>query len=89
MPKSTKAKLEYQKAYNAKPSNIDKRVKNNQARAEAVKAGTAHKGDGKEVDHIRMLAQGGSNAKQNLRVVPAAENRGWRKEHGDVYGKTK
>jgi hypothetical protein len=86
MPKSSKAKLEYQKAYNARPENVDKRVKNNAARREAIKEGRARVGDGKDVDHKRPLDKGGSNANGNLRVVDRSKNRSWRDEHGDMYG---
>jgi len=64
--------------YNSRPEIVSKRVKNNQARAEMVKAGKAHKGDGMDVDHKRPLRAGGSNAKSNLRVIPKSRNRGWR-----------
>lgn len=87
MPKSSPAKLAYQKAYNARPENVDKRVKNNAARREAIKDGRAHVGDGKDVDHKRPLDKGGTNAKENLRVVDRGDNRAWRKKHGDMYGK--
>jgi hypothetical protein len=86
MPKSSKAKLAYQKAYNAKPEELAKRIKNNQARAEAMKNGLVHKGDGLEVDHKKMLDAGGTNADGNLRVIPAKKNRGWRKTKGSMYG---
>jgi hypothetical protein len=87
MTKSSKAKLAYQKEYNAQPENVDKRVKNNAARREAMKKGLVKKGDGKDVDHKKMLDQGGTNAKENLRVVDASTNRGWRKRAPKVYGK--
>lgn len=89
MPKSSKAKLAYQKEYNAKPENIKKRVANNAARQAALKAGTAKIGDGTNVDHIKMLDQGGTNAKSNLRVVPESTNKGWRGRTPGVYGKNK
>lgn len=85
MPKSSKAKLEYQKAYNARPENVKKRVQNNAARREAMEKGLVKKGDGKDVDHKRPLDKGGSNAPSNLRVVDKEKNRGWRKKHGDMY----
>ena len=66
------------RGYNAKPENIAKRVKNNQARAELMKTGAVRKGDGKDVDHIKPLRSGGSNAKSNLRAIPKSRNRGWR-----------
>lgn len=89
MPKSSPAKLAYQKEYNAKPENVAKRVKNNAARRDAIAEGKARVGDGKDVDHKKMLDQGGTNAKSNLRVVDRADNRGWRRDHPGVYGKNK
>lgn len=86
MPKSSPAKLAYQKAYNAKPENVAKRVQNNAARREAIREGLVKKGDGKDVDHKRMLDEGGTNAKSNLRVVSASENRAWRERKPGVYG---
>lgn len=87
MPKSSPAKLKFQKEYNARPENIAKRVKNNAARRAAIKAGKAKKGDGKDVDHKKPLDKGGGNDADNLRVVSRESNRGWRKKHGDMYGK--
>ena len=82
MTKSSKAKLEYQREYNSRPEEVAKRVKNNAARRAAIKAGTAKVGDGKDVDHIKPLEDGGSNDPSNLRVVSEKTNRGWRKGSG-------
>lgn len=82
MPKSTPRKLEYQKAYNARPEEVAKRVKNNAARREAIKDGRAKVGDGKDVAHKRSLENGGTNAAGNVAVEPRAKNRGWRKGSG-------
>lgn len=82
MTKSTKAKLEYQKAYNAKPENVAKRVANNAARREMIKDGRASVGDGKDVAHKKSLENGGSNAKSNLAVQSREKNRGWRRGSG-------
>lgn len=79
MPKSSPAKLAYQKAYNARPENVKKREENNLARAHAMKAGKVHKGDGKEVDHRIPLNNGGSNSDNNLRVIDGKRNASWRK----------
>ncbi len=89
MPKSSKAKLEYQREYNARPENVNKREKNNAARQAAIREGKARVGDGTNVDHKVMLDKGGTNAKSNLRVVSEKENKGWRKDHPEVYGKGK
>lgn len=66
------------RGYNARPENVKKRVKNNQARRLMEKEGRVHKGDGKDVDHIKPLRSGGGNSKSNLRVISASKNRGWR-----------
>lgn len=79
MAKSTKQKLRYQKAYNARPENIHKRVLNNNARRAALREGRATVGDGTEVDHKRPLRKGGTNAKSNLRVMKGSTNAAWRK----------
>ena len=79
MTKSTKAKLAYQKAYNARPEEVKKRVANNAARREMIKEGKAHVGDGKDVAHKKSLENGGTNAKSNLTVQDRATNRGWRR----------
>lgn len=63
---------------NHKPGQQEKRHKTNAARAKLVKEGVVKKGDGKDVDHKKMLKDGGSNARANLRVVPKAVNRAWR-----------
>lgn len=65
--------------YDARPENVAKRVKNNQARAVMEKEGRVRKGDGKDVDHKKPLRSGGSNARSNLRVQSQSKNRGWRK----------
>jgi len=66
--------------YNAEPDNIKKRTMRNTARAKMAKAGLVHKGDGKDVDHIKPVRSGGSNARSNLRVVSQAKNRAWNKK---------
>lgn len=51
------------------------RASRNSARRAALKKGRVHKGDGKDIDHIRGLASGGSNARSNIRVVSRKFNR--------------
>lgn len=82
MTKSTKAKLAYQKAYNARPEEVKKRVANNAARREMIKEGKAHVGDGKDVAHKKSLENGGTNARGNLAVQSREQNRGWRRGSG-------
>ena len=52
-----------------------------------MRDGKVHKGDGKDVDHKKMLDGKGTNAKSNLRVVDKEKNRGWRGTNGSAYGK--
>ena len=72
-------KAAYDKWYNAKPSQVKKRMERNRARAALMKEGLVRKGDGKDVDHKVPLDRGGSNDRSNLRVVSKSKNRGWRK----------
>lgn len=78
MPQSPERKRQYDKMYNARESQKKKRAMRNAARRKLMEEGVVHKGDGKDVDHVRMLKDGGSNARSNLRVVSKEKNRGWR-----------
>lgn len=79
MNKGGPTKAAYDKAYNARPEEVAKRVKRNQARAKLEAAGKVSKGDGKDVDHKTPLKRGGGNGTSNLSVKSKTENRGWRK----------
>lgn len=60
---------------NTHPNRVKDRAERNTARSDAMKSGQVHKGDGKQVDHIKALSQGGSATdKSNRRVVPAKIN---------------
>lgn len=89
MPKSSPRKLAYQAERQKSPEEVEKRVDRNRARRHAEAAGLVHKGDGKEVDHKKMLDKGGSDKDSNTRVVSAAENRAWRARNPEAYGKKK
>lgn len=89
MPKSSPRKLAYQAERQKSPEEVAKRVDRNRARRHAEAAGLVRKGDGKEVDHRKMLDKGGSDKDSNTRVVSAAENRAWRAKNPDAYGKGK
>lgn len=67
-------KKEYEQ-YQGKPEQIKNRGKRNAARAELMKEGKVHKGDGKDVDHAKPLSKGGTSARGNLKVKPASKNR--------------
>jgi len=51
----------------------DERSKRNQARADAVKKGLAHKGDGKEVDHKTPLSKGGGTGLETRELFHAQQ----------------
>ena len=80
MPQSPERKAQYDKAYNARSSEKKKRAMRNAARRKLMEEGVVHKGDCKDIDHKRMLKDGGSNARSNLRVVSQKTNRGWRRK---------
>jgi hypothetical protein len=79
MPQSPERKAEYDKMYESTSAQKKKRAMRNAARRELMREGVVHKGDGKDVDHKKMLKNGGSNARSNLRVVSQKKNRGWRR----------
>lgn len=60
--------------YKRQPNQIKKRVQRNKARQDALEAGQVRKGDNKQVDHIKPLSKGGSNAKSNRRILSASAN---------------
>lgn len=57
------------------------RAARNKARREAMREGRVHKGDGKDIDHMRPLSKGGSTSKSNTRVISRSANRA--KRNGD------
>lgn len=71
-------KKEYQN-YQGTATQIANRSDRNQARAAMVKAGKAHKGDGKDVDHRVPISKGGTNSQSNLRVQTKSENRSYKR----------
>ena len=73
--KNTKSRQAIQKKYNAKPEQIKKRAARNKARAEMVKAGKVHKGDGKDVNHKDGNAL--NNTRSNWNVETKKQNRSY------------
>lgn len=78
------AKTGRQKAqakYNSKPEQVKNRTSRNRARREMIKAGKAHKGDGKDVGHKNSNPR--DNDKSNLTMETKAHNRSFaRKKDG-------
>jgi hypothetical protein len=62
-----------QRKYNESPEQKKRRAGRNQARREMVKAGKAHKGDGKDVDHKNFNTK--DNSKSNLHMMSKSANR--------------
>lgn len=78
------AKRNYAKEnkWESQPAQVAARVARNRARRLMERKGLVHKGDGKEVDHKKMLAEGGSKtAVSNLRVVERSTNRKKQPKH--------
>jgi hypothetical protein len=67
------------KNYHGTKEQIENRSQRNKARRAMEADGKVAKGDGKDVNHKKAIANGGSNSKRNLEAVPKSENRGWRK----------
>jgi len=56
-----------------------KRAQRNKARRMLMREGVVHKGDGKDVDHKKPLSKGGTTVRSNLKAVPAAANRSYKR----------
>ena len=63
--------------YQGTPEQIKKRAERVKARRLMEKKGLAHKGDGKDVDHVKPLSKGGGTTSGNLRVKSAHANRSY------------
>ena len=87
MPKSSPAKLAYQKKYNEE--HAEEQVARRRAQRHAIAAGKSKVGDGVDIDHKKPLDKGGSGADSNTRPRSQKENRGWRKDNPEMYGKGK
>jgi hypothetical protein len=73
--KNPSKRTKQQRKYDASPEVKRKRAARNKARREAEKDGRVSKGDGKDLDHIVPLRNGGSNSKSNTRVRSRTSNR--------------
>jgi 5-methylcytosine-specific restriction endonuclease McrA len=65
----------YDSHYEATAEQRKNRSERVLARRELAKEGKVHKGDNKDVDHIRPLSKGGSNDRSNLRAISSHANR--------------
>jgi len=89
VPKSSPAKLLYQKTLNAQPAEKKQRAEYNRIRREAIAEGVVKKGDGVDMSHKKPIDKGGSNTRSNVKPQDASTNRAWRKTQPEMYTKRK
>lgn len=71
-------KREYE-LYQGTEEQKKNRAQRNAARAKMMKAGKVHKGDGKDVAHVKAFDKGGTN-KTGLKVEDASSNRSFKRD---------
>lgn len=87
-PEDRNYKREYEN-YDGTEAVKKKRAQRNKARRMLEAEGVVSKGDGKDVDHKKALSNGGKTVKSNLRAVPAAANRSFKRNSGhDLVSQT-
>ena len=81
MPYKNKADRKYvnSEKYEDTPEQVKNRMARNRARYKLLKEGKVHKGDGKDVAHIKAFDKGGSN-KDGVRVESASKNRSFKRD---------
>lgn len=70
-------KKEYEQ-YQGTPEQKKNRAARNAARAKLMQEGKAHKGDGKDVAHVKALSKGGSNA-DGVKLQAPSKNRSFKR----------
>jgi len=81
---ATAARQRAQAKYNSKPEQVKRRMARNRARAAMVRAGKAHKGDGRDVGHSDGNPMNTpKKGTKNLRMESKRANRSYpRKKNG-------
>ena len=81
MPYKNKADRKYvnSEKYEDTPEQVKNRMARNRARYKLLKEGKVHKGDGKDVAHVKAFDKGGSN-KDGVRVESASKNRSFKRD---------
>jgi len=75
-------------AYENSPEQVKKRMARNRARAKLLREGKVHKGDGKDVAHVKAFDKGGTN-KDGVRVESASKNRSFKRDSkGNLVSET-
>lgn len=92
MPYMTNGKRDYKKEYEkyqGTPEQLKHRAERNHARKVLADAGLVHKGDNKDVGHIKALGRGGSNSRGNTEVQTKSGNRSFaRNSNGSMKSET-
>lgn len=90
MPSSKNYKRDYHQEYlNDSSTRRKQRAQRNKARRMMEARGLAHKGDGKDVGHLRAMSRGGTTVPSNLAMQSAAANRSFaRKSSGAMLSET-
>ena len=81
MPYKNKADRKYVNAekYEDSPEQVKNRMARNRARYKLMKEGKVHKGDGKDVAHVKAFDKGGTN-KDGVRIESASKNRSFKRD---------
>lgn len=81
MPYKNKADRKYANAakYEDSPEQVKNRMERNRARAKLMREGKVHKGDGKDVAHVKAADKGGT-IKDGVRVESASKNRSFKRD---------
>lgn len=82
MPFMTNGRRDYKKEYekySGKTQAKKDRAQRNKARRIMTKLGKAHKGDGKDVGHVKAISKGGLSTVYNLQMQSKSENRSFSK----------
>lgn len=78
--KNTPARQRAQAKYNSKPEQLKKRASRNKARRAMIRAGKAHKGDGKDVMHKNGNAL--DDKMSNYKMGSKRQNRSYARTKG-------
>mgnify|MGYP003334296298 FL=1 len=90
MPYKNKADRKYTQAakYEDTPEQVKNRMERNKARYKLLKEGKVHKGDGKDVAHVKALDKGGTNG-DGVKVQSKTANRSFRRDSkGNLVSET-
>lgn len=90
MPYKNKADRKYTQAakYEDTPEQVKNRMERNRARYKLLKEGKVHKGDGKDVAHVKAADKGGT-IKDGVKVQSKSANRSFRRDSkGNLVSET-